>query len=244
MTSTFAELFNSSNGILDSSEPRNNMKYMLHTLSDNDLITIYQSNLTNTKVVEILLEKYFPLLKKLDLANQQKHPLTTFDDNLQNARLGAIIAFQRFNTKSGTKLFTFLYTTVYYHLLSCNDQESFIHFPSNLRKFKSALGGKYDDNEFLKNKILNQYTVDSIPDCITEVIPETPIGSENETISDIYSGLFLDSLPEDERIVAELLIQGHTISKIANVFSEKYHKPYSHKQINKKIAAIQAAFSV
>ena len=99
MTSTFAELFNSSNGILDSSEPRNNMKYMLHTLSDNDLITIYQSNLTNTKVVEILLEKYFPLLKKLALANQQKHPLTTFDDNLQNARLGAIIAFQRFNTK-------------------------------------------------------------------------------------------------------------------------------------------------
>ena len=221
-------------------------------LSDIDLI--------NFGDLESLLERHLPLLKKLASDHIRKFPNTIFDDCLQNARLGAILATQRFNKDSSVKFITFLHKTVYYHLLSCNDSEALVNCPTNVRKVKSYFAGKYDTNHTKKIAFEKKYNLNNTDDIqnleneyrilgsesvfTTEMLPEVLDSSENQTVCDVNTKITIDSFPEEEREIAYLLIEGETISNIARIFSDKYNTKYSDKQIKRKIGHIQQYFSV
>ncbi len=72
-------------------------------------------------------------------------------------------------------------------------------------------------------------------------MPEIETSSENQIIDDVNVKLFIDTLPEEEREIVCLLMQGYSISKIARIFSESNRK-ISDKQIKKKLQTIQNYF--
>jgi len=216
------------------------MKNILNTLSDHELVCQYQSN--NGEIyLDCLLSRYESMLKKISHSHLLKFTDCVFDDVLQNARHGAILAFQRFNTQSSTSVSTFLHTTVYYHLLTCNDTQSFINCPSNLREIKSYCAGRYDfekEKKFKKDhEILANHSVYT-----EDILPERVFQSENEIIRDVYSKIFIESLPEDQKEIVILLMQGHSISKIAQIFTQNFGKKITDKTIKKKIETIKAFF--
>jgi len=233
------------------------MKNLLNTLSDHELVCQYQSN--NGEIyLDCLLSRYESMLKKISHSHLLKFTDCVFDDVLQNARHGAILAFQRFNTQSSTSLSTFLHTTVYYHLLTCNDTQSFINCPSNLREIKSYCAGRYDFEKEKKDKFEKKHKLHNSDSIKTfkkdheilanhsvyteDILPERTFQSENEIIRDVYSKIFIESLPEDQKEIVILLMQGHSISKIAQIFTQNFGKKITDKTIKKKIETIKAFF--
>jgi len=231
------------------------MKNILSTLSDHELVAIYQSN-SNETYLETLISRYEKMLRKLSHAHTLKHPNTNLEDNLQNAKHGAIIAFNRFNTQSSTALSTFLHTTVYYHLLTCSENESFVNCPSNLREVKSYCAGKYDSDLNKKNKFEEKYRLFNEKDieefkktnivlsntiCVTEKLQDLTVYDENSTIDEIQVKLFIETLPEDDKRIVCMLMEGYSISKISKILSSS-HQKISDKQIKKKLQSIQTLF--
>ena len=221
-------------------------------MSDIDLINL--GDLDN------LLERHLPLLKKLSSDHVRKFPNTIFDDCLQNARVGAILATQRFNKDSSVKFVTFLHKTVYYHLLSCNDEEALLKCPTDKREIKSYFAGKYDARQAKKIAFEKKHNLNNPNDIqnleneyrilgsesvfTTEMLPEVLDSNENQTVCDVNTKIAIESLPEEEKQIVYLLIEGETISNIARIFSDKYNTKYSDKQIKTKISHIQQHFSV
>jgi RNA polymerase sigma factor (sigma-70 family) len=67
-----------------------------------------------------------------------------FTDFMEYARLAAIQAYQRYNPYEGTKLKTFVYTSVYSQLITIADEITPIKCPSGKRSFRSYFKGGYD----------------------------------------------------------------------------------------------------
>lgn len=225
------------------------MKNSYKLLSDFDLVEKYQINIDQDALL-VLLERHASLLRKLATQNASKIPLTTLEDNLQNAKIGAIISISRFDLKRNNKFSTFLYKTVYYHLLSCNDDESFVKCPSNLREVKSYAANKYsgeqknnfekkynlktqNDIESFKNKysILSSNSIQ-----LTDVLPER---FQSDMFSEIDFKLSFDSLPQDEKIIANLIMEGNSISDISKIFPE-----ITYKKIKEKISHLKRIISL
>ena len=213
------------------------MKNSYKLLIDTDLINKYQ-NSQDQDALSVLLERHSLLLKKLANQHCRKFPFNALEDALQNANLGAIIAISRFNLNQKNKFTTFLYTTVYYHLLSCNDEESFIKCPPQLREVKSYAAGKYTDAkkyDFEKKHNLNsksdiedfkkKYSVfDNVE--VQDILPEQ---SENN-FEEINLRIMLSELSTEEKEIAQLIIEGYTVSEISKIL------PGSYKQIRNKIS--------
>ena len=178
------------------------MKHTINTLSDIDLI--------NTGDIEALLNRHSLLLKKLASNHAIKYPNTTFEDCLQNAKVGLILAVKRFDINSSVKFITFLHKTVYYYLLTCNDEESFVKCPPVIREIKSYFSGAYNhskktafeqkhnlnNNDDIQN-LENEYKILSSEAIITtDKLPEVLCNSENEIISATNLKITIDSFPE------------------------------------------------
>lgn len=232
------------------------MKHKLNLLTDVELIQLYQSNNSDSNVTEVLLKRYEAMLKKLAINHLQKFPNTSFEDNLQNANLGAFIAFKRFTSKSDCKPSTFIYSTIFHYLLTCNDEESFVNCPTNLREVKSYLGGKYDTNPQKKITFENKYNintnkdVDNLseyykllnPECIqvmdSDEIPEGIDYIETSIIDNIQNSMFLETLSEENQAIVKLLVDGHSQANIAKLLSNKENS-VSVKQIYTKVNSIK-----
>jgi RNA polymerase sigma factor (sigma-70 family) len=188
-----------------------------NNLPDINLINIYKSE-NSPESLEILLKRYDNLLNKLAHNHTVRFTSTQFDDNKQNAILGAIIAIKAFRDQ-GTKLSTYLYKSVYMYLLTSNDEESFVRCPSNARK--------------------NRLQYDSLkPITIAEFLPDQLFSSENEIISGVSLNMFIDSLPDDLKKIAYLKVEGYDNEKIARKLST------TGKQIKKQVELIQNIFLV
>lgn len=83
--------------------------------------------------------------------------LSEFDDKLQHARCGAIIAYERFDLQkaqdAGGRLSTFVRTTVFRHLQSANDEDAFIICPPTRRSLRNYLNGRYDSDPVKKRSV-------------------------------------------------------------------------------------------
>lgn len=234
------------------------MKNTLSIMSDLELIKIYQTTF-DKEIIETLLERHSALIKTLAKNHTTQYPATCFEDNIQNARVGFIGAMGRFKD-TGVKLTTFLYSSIFYHLLSCNDKEAFVNCPSNLREVRSFVGGKYDKDTDRKqafkkrHNLTNQDSIDSFvskhsllaPDSIvcTEILPEKTYDHEKSMINDLYVQMVIEKMPDEEKYIAGLLMQGHTPPQIAEMYSIYFGVPCSGKLIRSKISHMKHHFSV
>ena len=235
------------------------MKYTLNTQSDIQLLSEYKIN-PNEGILKELLNRYFALFKKLSLNHLQKFPNTTLEDNLQNSRVAAIQAIERYDFNLGVKFSTFLYNTVYYYLLSCNDSESFISCSSNLREIRSYFAGKYDLDLKKKQSFEKKHNLNTKEDIqsfqiahqmlssdavqVVEILPEKSYNLEDNLLSNIHFNTILDRFNEEDKQIVCLLIEGYNISNIARIFSEEKKQKYSDKQIKKRLDNIKKQFYV
>jgi len=103
---------------------------------------------------------------------QQSHAihsgLSEFDDKLQHARCGAIIAYERFDLDkaqdAGGRLSTFVRTTVFRHLQSANDEDAFIVCPPTRRSLRNYLNGRYDSDPVKKRSVEEKLDIASSDD--------------------------------------------------------------------------------
>lgn len=226
-------------------------------MSDLELIKLYQSTF-DQEITETLLKRHSGLIKSLAQNHTIKHPNTSFDDNYQNACVGFICALRRFKENNNVKLTTFLYSSVFYYLLSSNDTESFINCPSNLRKVKSFVAGKYDNDSNKKRqiekdyKLTDQESVDKFKskhillsnDAVTctDILPDEPCDCEEGMISDLHMKMIFEKMTTDEKYIASLLIEGHTPPQIAKLYSDNFGVPCSGKYIRTKISHMRQFF--
>jgi DNA-directed RNA polymerase specialized sigma subunit len=232
------------------------MKNTLNILGDHELISRYRIH-GNQEIVEFIIDRHFPLLKKLSLSHLQKFPNTTFEDNIQNAKLATIIAIQRFNTQSENKFVTFLYSTVFHYLLSCNDEESFVKCPSNIREIRSYFAGKYDIDIEKKKKFEKKYNLNTEKDIqdlsrkyqivgdsivLTDELPEVEV--KEDIFSNLNYNFFVERLSQEDQMIVNLLIEGHSMNNIAKIVSKNTKKTITGKQIKNKIVSMQANLSV
>jgi RNA polymerase sigma factor (sigma-70 family) len=190
----------------------NNYKIML----DSELVKIYQTK-NDSEILELLLERNSNILNKIAHNHTSKYQNTSFEDNKQNAILGAIIAISAFKTSLNVKLSTYLYKSVTMYLLSCNDTEAFVRCPCNARKERSK-------------------HISLKPIMIEEKLPETAYYSEDQIVEEINESIFLQSLPENQRNIIVLKLQGYDNEKIARKLS------ISSKQIKKQLNLIAEIF--
>jgi len=109
---------------------------------------------TNLALQE-LLRRHDKLLKKLAHdAQTSRSWVSEFEDKVQNARYGAMRAYERFDLEhskaTGARLSTYVQSVVHNHLKNSHDEESFIDCPSGCRLVRSYLTGAFDGN--LKKK--------------------------------------------------------------------------------------------
>lgn len=230
------------------------MNHAIKLLSDLELIQIYRSN-SDTNILSELLERHSNLLKKLSHKHCEKNPSCIFEDCYQNAIIGAITAYNRYNLQSDVKLITFLHTTVYYHLLSCDDTEAFVSCPTNLREVRSYFAGKFTGQKKLDFE--KKYNLMSEKDILdfqkkhnllapssiitTDILPEAEFSNENEIVENVQMKIFLDTLPEEEKNIVMLFCEGHSLSKIAQILSSG-EKKITDKQIKKRLQSLQQFF--
>jgi len=222
------------------------------TQSDALLICEYQKNLNNSDLSEYLLAKFEPICKKLAYAHTQKYPTTLFEDNLQNSRLGCLLAFRRYKANS-SKPSTFIYSTIYHYLLSCNDEEAFVNCPTNIREVRSYIGGKYNSNPKKKRKFEKKYGINNKSDYDNLALQYSLVNPENiqiksddqlpentyvhNILDNICNSMFVDSLSLECKQIADLLIQGYSQTEISEIMSK--NKSTTIKQIGAKINIIR-----
>lgn len=222
------------------------MKNTYQYLSDEELIHQYKTT-NNVEIIEYLIQKHQPILLKLAAQHTRRFSFTVQEDNLQNAKIGMIDAVRRYEDGNGAKFTTFLYKTVYYYLLTQNDNEAFVKCPPRLREVRSYYGGKYDDKK--RQEIEQKYDLHSGGYALLS--PEAIVISndlETSETFDSFDRLSLWDLEgkidlEDKKIL-NLLLEGHNMSEVARILTQATGKNYTLKFIRKKIGNIKALFNV
>lgn len=223
------------------------MKHTLNTLSDKELINLYKTSNSKTIIIDSILERHKKLLSKIAFSQAQKYSNSSYEDNLQNAKIALIIACQRFDHNSDVKFSSYLYKTVFYYLVTCIENESFVHCPTNMREVKSFLAGKYDDDFSKIEKIKKKYKLQTDEDLIKfekqfRLLNPNTITIEDEWFidnlssnsqdftDDVYLKVFYDSLSYDEQLVTKLTYQGYTCAEISNLLS-KDNEQFTEKHV-------------
>lgn len=132
---------------------------------------------------EELLWRHNAMLSKIAHHMKQYYSqLADFEDFLSMARNGAIIAYGRYNpykkvyttNENGeveegevAALSTFVHKTVEQYILSCIDEESFIHCPAQKRGHRAYFKGRYDTNPEKKAKFEEKHGLTS-PEAIAQ----------------------------------------------------------------------------
>lgn len=121
-------------------------------ISDFEALEAYRSNPSSHRGEEMLqelLRRHRNLLRKVAWKMALKYARShTFDDFMQHAYVGAMMAYNRFDfAKSNArtnKLSSFVQLTVEKYLLDAMNRDAFIHCPSHQRAMRSYLSGRYD----------------------------------------------------------------------------------------------------
>lgn len=222
------------------------MKNTYQFLSDDELVHQCKTS-TDSEVSEFFIKKHLLILQKLAHNHTKRFTFTQYEDNLQNAKIGMLEAIQRYKPGMDAKFSTFLYKTVYYYLLSQNDNEAFVKCPPRLREIRSYYGGKYND---VKNKeIENKYDLKNSNYVILS--PEAFVVTDEFESKDEYDCFdrlaFWDlekKINEEEKQIVNLLIEDYNVREIVSIMSESNKKSYTPKIIRKKIQNIRECFNV
>lgn len=207
-----------------------------------DLWRIHKTNPNTTKgakAVEKLLKLHDTMLAKIaNVFHQRYKHIGTFDDFLQEARIGALCAYGRFDeAKNVRNMRHYIKETVYRHLLSYTDQAGFIKVNSHQRAIRNYLDGRYDDmpqkkqafeakyklhNEDLKSEFSSRYSMlvcDIISICMQErqvdAIPQADECSKH-LLDSVSVSAAMRNLSSTERDVMNYVYRdGMTVKQIA-----------------------------
>ena len=116
------------------------------------------------QALQELFSRHEGMLRQLAQQSHQIHShLSEYEDKLQYARCGAILAYERFDLSkaqaAGGRLSTFVRSTVFRHLQSSNDEDAFIVCPPTRRALRNYLNGRYDNNPLKKSEVENKLGV-------------------------------------------------------------------------------------
>jgi RNA polymerase sigma factor (sigma-70 family) len=130
-------------------------RYAAHaTISDFEVLKAYRlspSSRRGQEMLQEMLRRHCNLLRKLawKMANKYSR-LHTFDDLMQHAYVGAIIAYNRFDfskiDEGVNRLSSFVQLTVEKYLLDAMNRDALIQCPSHKRAMRSYLSGRYDQH--------------------------------------------------------------------------------------------------
>lgn len=115
-----------------------------------------------------LYSRHNLLLKQLARKFTKQYPdLGGVEDNLQNAYVGALMAYKNFNFEKAegkNKLITYLHITVWRYLQSCMNEQDFVHCPTYLRAVRSYFAGKWDHDPQKKQDFEKKYSIQNSSD--------------------------------------------------------------------------------
>jgi RNA polymerase sigma factor (sigma-70 family) len=119
-------------------------------MSELDILKIYRSDpdsARGARMIRELLRRHRGLLRKLAWKMAKSYPNSNdFDDHMQHACVGAMIAYGRYDfSKTDCKLSYYVHFSVQHYLLDMINHDSFIQCPSHKRAMRSYLSGRYDD---------------------------------------------------------------------------------------------------
>jgi RNA polymerase sigma factor (sigma-70 family) len=119
-------------------------------MADLDILRIYRSDPDSNRGARMareLLRRHRNLLRKLAWRMSKSYPNSNdFDDHMQHACVGAMIAYGRYDfSKVDCKLSYYVHFSVQHYLLDMINHDSFIQCPSHKRAMRSYLSGRYDD---------------------------------------------------------------------------------------------------
>ena len=197
---------------------------------------------------EELLYRHNAMLSKIAHHMTQYYPKAAeFNDFINMARNGAIVAYGRYNpykegkeriNKDGVvekgevaSLSTFVFNTVERHILSCIDDESFIHCPAQKRGFRAYFRGRYNNNPekkiaFEEKNGLGSYDEEgnfiTSPEAIQKAKEKYELlnaeiisydmhwsNEDGEEMRDDFGGVFIDENAEtSDRILTRLSLEG------------------------------------
>ena len=133
----------------------------LECYSDEEILKKYRLNNEEQYLAELLC-RHNSMMKNIAGKFFEKNShISSYEDYLQNAYLGAIIAYNRFSSEksNSAKLSTFVYTTVYRYLQTCLDEQGNVKCPSGLREVRSYFAGKYDLDSEKKTNFEKKYEI-------------------------------------------------------------------------------------
>jgi|APCry1669189440_1035222.scaffolds.fasta_scaffold00113_9 DNA-directed RNA polymerase specialized sigma subunit len=201
-------------------------------------ITKYQEG--DSHSAEILISKYINLITAIAKNHTKKYPRTDFEDNLQNAKFAALLALKRYKP-SAAKLSTFLYSSIFHYLLSCNDEEAFIKCPTNLRGTRNYIFGSKNNQNF-EQKDLDQLrakfkalSADFIQLSDQDSILNSKI-EEIDFLSCANFSIFARDLSETQLRIVNQIIEGQSLNKI------KKQLNFTKKQFQCEINIIRNKF--
>jgi RNA polymerase sigma factor (sigma-70 family) len=121
-------------------------------ISDFEALEVYRNNPSSHRGQEMLqelLRRHRNLLRKVAWKMALKYSRShTFDDFMQHAYVGAMLAYNRFDfsksNEGANKLSSFVQLTVEKYLLDAMNRDAFIQCPSHKRAMRSYLSGRYD----------------------------------------------------------------------------------------------------
>ncbi len=207
-------------------------------ISDFEALDIYRKNPSSDRGEEMLqelLRRHRNLLRKVSwkMANRYSNS-NTFDDFMQHAYVGAIIAYNRFDISKATcKLSNYVHITVENYLLDAINHDSFIQCPSHKRSMRSYLAGRYDGQSEkkkafeLKNNLTDEAAIAEAREKYRGLTPEMmSIDMEIQAMKHRGGGdesfLYMDLLQDESTVrVEENLVEKLDIERAIRQLNER-----------------------
>ena len=194
--------------------------FILKSLSENEVVGEYKywlGTLNSRDALEELWSRHRKLLRKLafNMARSYGH-VASEDDFLQEAHLGAMNGYKLFDSSKGTTLSTWTYHKAERHLLDEVDKQSAVHVPTQQRKMRSFLAGKYDANPIRRAEVMGELRLKNDEDISKARMDYRLLNSQMTSLNADYS----DS-DDGTLVLSDLLPDPRTLSQ--NQLADRMH---------------------
>lgn len=229
--------------MIDAQEKRSNGRklppFILKNLPENEVANEYKKwlgTLNSRDALDELWSRHGQLLRKLaiNMARSYGH-IASEDDFLQEAYLGAMNGYKLFDAGKGAKLTTWTFHKAQRHILDEIDKQGSVHVPTQQRKMRSFLSGKYDADPIRRASVMSElklYDDDDVAKARTnfqllhckmtsldadhsesedgtlslcDSIPDPNTLSQNQLVNDAHARSMIESLSDFDQCVYDCL---------------------------------------
>jgi RNA polymerase sigma factor (sigma-70 family) len=183
-------------------------------LSDLQEYVRHEGTLLARAPLSRLLFRHQPLLKDLASKVVRNNVGLEFDDMLQEARIGAIDCYPRYQADRGCRLTTFVHLNVSRHLTCAKEQRHMIAVPERQMLLRELILGKFDAFEGKQRQVLAHFGLNSIEEAQAKYVALQPQQSlnyvyispgDNTTFSTTLADMYEDATCEtDDEIITRI----------------------------------------